>query len=265
MTMYQYQQGQILLIVVLVMVTALTVGLSVAARSITNTRTSTSSANSEKAFSAAEAGIEQSLTSNSATNGSFSNNSSYKTSLVTVAGNAFALNNDSPILQDEPTDLWLSTYPSYTNQWNGTFTIYWGQSTDACSQNPSNNTMAALEIIILSGTTANPQTTHYDYDPCAARQAVNNFTFVNPGNFSDAGQTYEYSTPPITVANGLLARIVPLYAPTNIAVQNSGGFPAQGTVIQSTGTSQDTQREVVTYRYYPSLPTELFQYNLFIQ
>lgn len=263
--MYNYQKGQILLIVVLVMVTALTVGLSVAARSITNTRTSSSSANSEKAFSAAEAGIEQSLTTNTATNGSFPNNSSYKTSLVTVAGNSFALNNGSPILQDEPVDLWLSTYPGYTNQWNGTFTIYWGQSTDVCSQNQANNSMAALEMIVLSGTKANPQITHYTYDPCAARQIDNNFASVSSGGFTIAGQTYEYSTPPITVVNGLLTRVIPLYAPTNIAIQNSGGFPAQGTVIQSTGTSEDTQREVITYRFYPSLPTELFQYNLFIQ
>src|SRR5258708_7196844 len=109
--MQDYQRGEILLIVVLVMVTALTVGLSVAVRSISNTRTSVENANSEQAFSAAEAGIEKSLTSNSATTGTFSNNSSYSTTVVTVVGNAFALNSGSPVLKDQPADLWLSTYP----------------------------------------------------------------------------------------------------------------------------------------------------------
>lgn len=261
--MQEYQQGQVLLIVVLVMVTALTVGLSVAARSVTNTRTSEQSSSSEKAFSAAEAGIEQSLTSNTAVTGSFTNNSSYKTTLVTVAGTAFALNNSSAVLQDSPLDVWLSTYPGYTNQWSGTFTIYWGQSSNVCTQSQATNTMAALEILVLSGTVANPQLTRYAYDPCALRQAGNHFTSVNQGNYTIAGQTYAFSTPAITVTNGLLARVIPLYAQAPLAIQNSGGFPAQGTVIQSTGTSEDTQREVVTYRYYPSLPSELFQYNFF--
>src|ERR1039457_1993808 len=105
MFMQEYQKGQILLIVVLIMVTSLTIGLAVAARSITNVRTSQDSANSEKAFSAAEAGVEQTLTSNLATSGTFTNNSAYKTSLITVAGTTFPLNNGAPVLQDSPVDL----------------------------------------------------------------------------------------------------------------------------------------------------------------
>jgi Tfp pilus assembly protein PilX len=260
---YEYQRGQILLIVVLIMVTALTVGLSVAARSVTNTRTSTSSSNSEEAFSAAEAGIEQSLTSNSAVTGNFSNQAAYKTTLVTVAGTAFALNNGSPVLQDQPIDVWLSTYPSYATQWSGTMTIYWGQSSNSCT----GTVPAALEILVLSGNPATPATlqlTRYSFDPCTTtRQPSNRLTAVTAGNYNVGGNSYIYSTPTITVNQGIVARVIPLYAPSNIGVQNSGGFPAQGTVIQSTGTSLDTQREVVTYRYYPSLPSELFQYNFF--
>src|SRR5690242_8662448 len=55
------EAGQALLIVVLVMVIALTVGLSLASRSITNLRNSTDEANSQAAFSAAEAGVEQAV------------------------------------------------------------------------------------------------------------------------------------------------------------------------------------------------------------
>lgn len=264
--MHEYEQGQILLIVVLVMVTALTVGLSVAARSVTNTRTSEAAANSEKAFSAAEAGIEQSLAlvTPAVVNGTFTNNSSYSTTVVTVAGQAFALNNGSPVLQDSPMDLWLSKYPGYTNQWSGNFTIYWGQSANACSQ-------AALEVLVLSGTTATPQLTRYAFDPCAARQATNHFTLVTTSSYpSIPGGPYTFSSTTINVIGGFFARITPLYAPASIGVTgcttantNCSSLPSQGSVIQSTGTSADTQREVVTYRYYPSLPTELLQYNFF--
>src|SRR5580704_3918483 len=100
--MQSLEKGQIMLIVVLVMVTALTVALSVAARSITNTRSSQEDANSEQAFSAAEAGIEKSLTSNNAVTGSFSNSAKYQTTMVTVGGVEFSLNNGSPVLKDEP-------------------------------------------------------------------------------------------------------------------------------------------------------------------
>src|SRR3990167_1871590 len=53
--------GQVLILVLLVVVVALAVGLSVASRNITNVRTSTQTEESQKAFSAAEAGIESIL------------------------------------------------------------------------------------------------------------------------------------------------------------------------------------------------------------
>jgi hypothetical protein len=59
-----YQKGQILLISLLVLVVALTVGLSVVTRSITTVRTTSEEESSQRAFSAAEAGIEQALVSN---------------------------------------------------------------------------------------------------------------------------------------------------------------------------------------------------------
>ena len=192
MRMQEYQRGQILLIIVLIMVTSLTIGLSVAARSITNVRTSQDSANSEKAFSAAEAGVEQSLTSNLATSGTFTNNSKYTTSFINVAGTSFALNNGAPVLQDSPVDLLLSTYPGYTNPWSGNFTIYWGQASNICDPSEAKNTLAALEVLVLSGTLANPQMARYNIDPCALRRLSNNFQNIAPGGGTVAGTAYSY-------------------------------------------------------------------------
>ena len=55
------ERGQALLIVLLVMTVALTVGLSVATRTIVNVRITTQEEQSQRAFSAAEAGIEETL------------------------------------------------------------------------------------------------------------------------------------------------------------------------------------------------------------
>ena len=268
--MQDYQRGQILLIVVLVMVTTLTIGLSVAARSITNTKSSQEAANSEKAFSAAEAGIEKSLTSNSAVTGSFSNNSSYSTTIVTVGGVEFPMNNGAPILKDEPTDLWLSTYPGYTAQRSGNVTIFWGKSSDSCNANEARNTMAALEIIVLSGSANNPVATRYGVDPCAARRLTNKFQNIGAGGATIGGITYNFRKS-IVVNSGLFVRIVPLYAPTIMGVRGCDGananctaLPTQGTLIQATGIVANTQRKIQTYRYYPQLPAEILQYSFFI-
>jgi len=55
------KEGQILILVLLVVVVALAVGLSVGARNITNLKTSTQSEQSQRAFTAAEGGVEDVL------------------------------------------------------------------------------------------------------------------------------------------------------------------------------------------------------------
>src|SRR3989338_1032652 len=55
------RRGQILILIILIVVVALAVGLSVASRNITNLRTSTQTEHSQRAFTAAEGGIEDVL------------------------------------------------------------------------------------------------------------------------------------------------------------------------------------------------------------
>lgn len=55
------RQGQVLVLVLLVVVVALSVGLSVASRNITNLKTATQTERSQKAFGAAEGGVEDVL------------------------------------------------------------------------------------------------------------------------------------------------------------------------------------------------------------
>lgn len=57
-----HKSGQILILVLLVVVVALAVGLSVASRNLTNLRTSAQADQSQRAFTAAEGGVEETLT-----------------------------------------------------------------------------------------------------------------------------------------------------------------------------------------------------------
>lgn len=260
--MKNYERGQILLIVVLVMTVALTIGLSVATRTISNLRTSTDEENSQRAFSAAEAGIEQAMQNSIASNGEFTNNTSYETSIAAVSGIEFILNNKTPVLKDNAIDLWLSTYPGYTNPWTGTLTLYWGSSRDVCNANESVNTMAALEILVIEGTKANPQLTHYPVDPCAARAALNRFEVTPAGGGTIGTQAFAFSKI-ITVNSGLLVRIIPLYGPSLIGVRGSNVLPSQGKLITSVGTADNTQRKLIGFQEYPRIPVQFFPYTLF--
>lgn len=265
----EHERGQILLIVVLIMVTVLTLGLSLATRTVTHLRNTQDEENSERAFSAAEAGIEQSLTTNLQTSGTFSNGTSYKTSVLKLAGTELLLNNGASILKDSAVDILLTDYPNYAKSWTGNVTFYWGDSSDVCSTSEFDNTAAALEIIVISGTKVNPVSTQYAVDPCSSRATVNKFEYITRSGGSVAGKQFAYKKT-IAISSGLLIRIIPLYAPSALAVNgcdsikaNCLPLPDQGSLIESVGVSDTTQRKVVSFSGYPTLPTEVFPFVLF--
>ncbi len=268
----RWQAGQTLLIVLMVMVVALTVGLSVAIRSTANIRISSEDESSQRAFSAAEAGIERTLANPTPiADTSLGNNSHYSTLVKPLSGTEIVLHNGAIILKDEPIDVWLSNHPDFTGQWSGNLTVNWGTAGEVCNTGPeSSTTQAALEIILISGSKAAPKLTEYLLDPCSARAAVNKFQtttsplplrVLTPGD-TFGGKTFGYKYT-IAVTSGLLMRIIPLYAPTIAGVKAPADLPAQGTVITATGISDTTQRKIVSFRGYPKLPVELFPFIFF--
>lgn len=262
--MFKEERGQALLIVVLVMVIALTVGLSIASRTITNLRTSTEEANSQKALSAAEAGVEQAIKTNtSIATQNLSNNTSYQTSVTSVLGTQFLMDGGNPVQQDNGADLWLSDYSSdptklYLNPWSGRLTVVWGTTSDPCA-NP------AIEVVVISGTKASPVSTRYAYDGCASRASLNHFsTNVTSSRLTINGKDlYFQNNVAISVSSGLIARVIPIYQNGPIGIIGSVALPSQGSTITSTGTSGTTQRKVNVFQGYPEIPAEFFQYSLF--
>jgi len=267
-----YQTGQALLIVVLVMVVALTVGLSIASKSITSFRNSTEQASSQKALSAAEAGIEQALKSNTSIPiTSISQDTKYSTVVNIVSGKTFLLNGGNSLLQSSGIDLWLTVYSSdsarlYQSPYypsSGSFTVYWGDSSGGCSN-------AALEVVVIAGKKLSPILSKYAFDPCQTRSGQNHFAFVNSSQAAIAGRTFYYqATIPVgdggvAGGGGLVARIVPLYMSAVMGVNGTDNFPSQGSVITAIGSSGTTQRKVNVFQGYPELPAEYYLYNLFV-
>lgn len=281
------QRGQTLLIVVLIMVVVLTIALSVISRSIVTVRTSAEEEASQRAFAAAEAGIEQVLKTGIQilSPKSVGDQSAIENVSVTdVSGTQFLTKNGAVVTKDVGIDIWLAAHNTddsidFSTRWPTgssaqTITIYWGESTDTCAANLSNT--PALELILLTGTSINDvKAIRYAYDPCETRRStgiapVNNFaapTSVTGGTVS--GKTFAYYTT-LTISGtdpnkGLLIRAIPLYASTVIGVSAQSALPIQGKYINSVGTSGRTTRKISYFEGYAMLPPELFQYVLFAQ
>lgn len=276
------EKGQILLIVVLASVISLTVGLAAISRSVTNNRVSTEEANSQKALSAAEAGVEQQLNKVGAavgegeTNITLSNNSKVTATGLPVAGNQLPISNGNIVKQDDGADIWLSDYETFNNKRSGKLTIYWSEPSEAKCDNDSNPS-PAIEIAVISSANASDITnlsmSRYAVDPCPSRAngfvktvgtggSINN-PLYKPDTFN---KSYE-----ITVSNGIIARVIPIYnniAKMGVSFNNNpstvAGLPTQGYIVTSTGTSGDTVRRVKVYKSLPRVPIEFFPYNLFL-
>lgn len=269
--------GQALLIIVLVMVVALTVGLSLASRTITNIRNTREQASSQKALSAAEAGIEQAIKSGASIGQTtLSNNATYQTTVTQVLATLpFLLNGGGPVVNNDATYIWVTPYSSnpanlWQNPWSGNLSVYWGNSGQSCSN--ASNMPAAIEISVISGSVDAPVMTRYVYDPCVTRRGSNNFsspTSSTPVTVSGTALTYTATFCIGTVgcsisSRGLLVRVNPIYADTVIGASGSTALPQQGITITSIGTSDtNTQRKVTVFQGYPEVPAEFFPYILF--
>lgn len=278
------EKGQSLLIVVLVMVVALTVGLSVVLRSITNVRIATEEENSQRAFSAAESGIEQALkTGADISDKALDNRSSIKeVKVLTLSGKQFLINSGNPVLKNDAVDLWLIDHNTngslnYSSGWqqntqDASLTIYWGTSADPCAN-------AALEVVVVSGTQNAPAIKRYAWDSCTSTSRSNNNSFDASltGPVTVGVKTFYFRKDIVisSASKGILVRINPLYFNTPLAVKGCGeavavthascvSLPSQGKIIESTGIADNTVRKVTFYQGYSKIPSEFFPYGLFI-
>ena len=252
------ERGQILLIVVLTTIVALTVGLSVASRTITNLKISKQNEESQRAFQAAEAGVEKVLqeSSNSGTLSFSSNGATFTTTITQESGSVpFLLNNGEDIVQDVGQDVWLSNYPYYTSPTNGAVspvTIRWQNGQNVCNGTGSSVT-PAIEVVLLTGIVSNPTVVKHVYDSCPGRISGSEV----PGGAGPSIEGVSFtSSAVLSNSNMLIMKVIPLFNSVKIGIE--GNMPSQGNVIESIGSSGDTKRKIVYFESYPQLPPELF-------
>jgi len=254
----RHQEGQVLLISLLALSIATTVALSLISRSTTDVTISNQISESSRAFSAAEAGIEEALKTGVGTSGAQVLNAgvTYTVSKADIGGASGAYIFPKKISTGTTETLWLVNHNA-----DGTLIetpTYTDATIDACWS--SETTTPAMIVSVIYKTAGGAyRIARGAYDPNGSRRNTNNFSAptVSTGGCGDGSTTYKQTitfTP--DMATLLMLRLQPLYADTNIAITASGALPIQGSKLDSTGTSEGgLTRKIVVYQQYRSPPS----------
>jgi hypothetical protein len=268
------ESGQIVLILVLLTVVGLTIGLSLIARTITDIRISSQIEESNKAFSAAEAGVESAL----------KNQAVGPTGSVKLPGDAIAEYTltdiggtdvySFPVTEaGKSQTLWLVGHNSdgTINEAAGNYylvtdslKICWG---------PGSPLEPAIVFSLIYKEGSDYKISKKAYDSDSGRASTNGFNnTLDPISSALCGGNYSHSKT-VTFADFGIAqnskyiylKIQPVYNSTGIGVQPAAGtaLPSQGKQIVSIGSTQTgVIRKIQVVQGYYTLP-EMFDFALF--
>lgn len=257
--------GQALLLVLLSMSVVLTIVLSIVARSTLDIGVSTRSEESVRAFSAAEAGIEQALVAGSTGDVSIGD-ATFNAKVTYSSVNEFIL---SPgLYSGESATVWFTSHDLNGNLVCPCFTgneieVCWGEETT----NPNLPTTPALEvsIVYLEGDYTTAKIARVVVDPNYSRKMLNSFSDPSGGRICTIDSQkfafrYKFNLAALRVnTSGLqLARIALLYNnnmgyPVSVRVFG-GDLPVQKLIINSSGVSGSSTRKIEVNRGFKELP-----------
>lgn len=278
--------GQAVLIVLLGMAVTLTIVLSIVSRSITDISLSTTDEESARAFSAAEAGIENMIIGAVGTGTTTAiGESSYVTASSDFGLDTSGFNFMDQYSAGETATVWFVGHDSDNNLSCTGVDCFTGTNLQICWGNDGASSVdeetPAIEVTTYYDTTTGWQTSDYSgvrvarsaIDPYGSRPGDNGFSpSVSSGsgtNCTIGSVSYPFYSGNITLPSSsrlLFARIKFLYnatTPHALGVKSSNGtFPSQGKIFSSTGTSGSSVRKVEVVDLYRS-PLGIFEAGLF--
>jgi hypothetical protein len=272
--------GQTLLIVLLIAAVILTVGLAIASYSITDIKISQQEEASARAFSAAEAGIEESLKAGLATDVTVGDITAKVTKIV--QGNDKNFNfGGLTFASGELTNVWLIGHtppPEEKFDPNQKFkgskiTICWGNANQVGAAIPP-----ALEASLIYKDGANYKVIRAGFDPKNVNpqngrtigfESVDSSSGTNCGNLAFAKNIDLASgtfAMPVGGATPYLLRLKLLYNSESqpLAVSADNNLPNQGKCFDSSATMTDSNitRKIRQCQFYEA-PPAIFDYVLF--
>lgn len=268
------QQGQILLITILVLTVATTIALSLIGRSTLDLSMSNQLEESSRAFSAAEAGIEQALHTGESDAKVLSPSVRFAVQVDDIGGvtGVYQLQHKTSMGVTET--IWMVEHDSLGNldlansYPDSTINLCWSQETVTPA--------LIVSVLYIDGA---------DGTYKAARTAIDPNALSNANNFDDTGiilsggcglgnyyqKQLSFSSLGVSLGGAtgdtlLELRIRPEYSDTTLAVDTGGAtLPKQGNQIESTGiTGSGVSRKVVVYQQYRSAGT-IFDHVIYSQ
>lgn len=258
------QSGQILLISLLVLTIATTVALSLIGRSTTDVSISNQTNESSRAFSAAEAGIEDSLKTGlgTAVPQVLTSGSSYTVVKDDIGGVAGAYVFPKKVSRGTTETLWLVEHNTDGSLKEVPF--YTASGIDVCWSQET--TTPAMIVSVLYKTAGGEyRVAKGAYDPDGAARiplppSSNNFsspvTSTTDGCGAGTGTKYKQTISLVGFDTVLMLRLQPVYSDAIIAVNASAALPFQGNTLVSTGVSgAGVTRKIVVNQQYRTPPS----------
>lgn len=254
------QSGQALVLVLLSLSVILTLVLFIMSRSVTDVAISGSQEESVRAFSAAEAGVEQALVTGSSIS---SASLGYTTTVTDFASGSTNVAFPSSVSSGDTVTVWFMAHDANGNMTSsGAFT---GSQMKVCWGNAGT---PAIEVSIFyeqtPGTLSSIRVARAAFDPDPARGSLYNFVQPVTGGCTIGGTSYAYSQniifssfSPSVVTGGLVfAKIRMLYGASQpVGVSLTGGtLPSQGQKIDSSGVAGTSNRRILVYQSWPEFP-----------
>ncbi|EKD87263.1 MAG: hypothetical protein ACD_36C00174G0011 [uncultured bacterium] len=257
------QSGQIVLITLLVLAVGVTVALSVIGRTTIDTSISGQVEESARAFSAAEAGIEEALRSGQGTAGAqvLTSGITYTTTVNALGGviGDYKFPKKTPIAATDT--FWFVEHNA-----DGTISeivTYGGDNIDICWSRGNPETAVVISLLYRNSADGTYQVARDAFDPDSSRADTNNFTKISSAS-TGCGlenvhkKTLSFASYSIQPNQDILIalRFRPVYADAQFAFSSGSGLPLQGSRIESVGTTQTgVTRKVVVDNTYTSAPT----------
>src|SRR3972149_7035843 len=196
------ESGQALLLVLLSMAVVLTVVLSILSRSVTDVAVTTREEEALRAFSAAEAGVEQALIIGSDIGTTTIGDASFSADVSSYAVGQQEFANPISVASGESVLFWFVAHDPNTGDMvcNVSYPCFTGSQIKVCWGNPGTAsdqaTTPAIEVsTFYEATPGNPTTMRIardTSDPNAGRRTGNNFATPDAGTCTVVGEDFQF-------------------------------------------------------------------------
>ena len=276
--------GQALLIVLLGMTVILTVVLSVVSRTVTDITITSYEEDAQRAFDAAEAGIEDALLTGAAAGVPIPiGDATYNVNFANPLPENDEFLYPSDLYSGESATFWFVSHDVTTGDLTCSgqpcfrgpkiLNICWGKT--GASETPAVEVTVFYDATLTAAFSSpndltNLSLARFTYDPLVRG---NNFDPATSGSCTIGNQTFPYFSGEINLASDLpgscaldlgcvlMTKVKFFYntfepQPLGIGIQTAppGEIPAQGTQIDSIGAAGDSTRRINVFQSYPELP-----------